>query len=110
MRTGSELDLRKPQVMTILNVTPDSFYAGSRTPRVAEIERRIGEAVEAGCSIIDVGGYSSRSGAEVVPPEEEWRRVAEGVGAVRRIAPARPCRSIRSAPRWPSGPSESSVL
>ncbi len=87
MRTGNELDLRKPQVMTILNVTPDSFYAGSRTPRVAEIERRIGEAVEAGCSIIDVGGYSSRSGAEVVPPEEEWRRVAEGVGAVRRIAP-----------------------
>ena len=87
MRTGSELDLRKPQVMTILNVTPDSFYAGSRTPRVAEIERHIGEAVEAGCSIIDVGGYSSRPGAEVVPPEEEWRRVAEGVGAVRRIAP-----------------------
>ncbi len=73
--------------MTILNVTPDSFYAGSRTPRTAEIERRIREAVEAGCSIIDVGGYSSRPGADVVPPEEEWRRVAEGVGAVRRIAP-----------------------
>lgn len=73
--------------MTILNVTPDSFYAGSRTQRTAEIERRIGEAVEAGCSIIDVGGYSSRPGADVVPPGEEWRRVAEGVGAVRRIAP-----------------------
>lgn len=87
MHAKVKLDLRRPQVMTILNVTPDSFYAGSRTPRTEEIERRIREAVEAGCSIIDVGGYSSRPGADVVPPEEEWRRVQEGIEAIRRIAP-----------------------
>lgn len=73
--------------MAILNVTPDSFYSGSRTPQPLELERRIREAVESGCSILDVGGYSSRPGAAEVPPEEEWRRVAAGVDAVRRIAP-----------------------
>ena len=80
-------DFRRPQVMTILNVTPDSFYAGSRTPQPEAIEARIREAVAAGCSLIDVGGYSSRSGADEVSPEEEWRRVEAGVAAVRRVAP-----------------------
>ena len=56
MRTGNELDLRKPQVMTILNVTPYSFYAGRRTQRVAESARRIAQAVAAGCSIHHAGG------------------------------------------------------
>ena len=76
-----------PCVMAILNVTPDSFYAGSRTPSAGEVERRVLEAVGEGASIIDVGGYSSRPGADEVPPDEEWRRVALGVGAVRRLAP-----------------------
>lgn len=74
--------------MTILNVTPDSFYAASRTQALGEIERRVAEAVGAGASIIDVGGYSSRSGAAEVTPDEEWRRVELGVAAVRRVAPA----------------------
>lgn len=82
-----ELDFRRPQVMTILNVTPDSFYAGSRTPRIEAIEARVHEAVAAGCTMIDVGGYSSRPGADEVKPEEEWRRVETGVAAVRRVAP-----------------------
>ena len=73
--------------MAILNVTPDSFYAGSRTPSAGEVERRVLEAVGEGASIIDVGGYSSRPGADEVPPDEEWRRVALGVEAVRRLAP-----------------------
>ena len=76
-----------PCVMAILNVTPDSFYAGSRTPSAGEVERRVLEAVGEGASIIDVGGYSSRPGADEVPPDEEWRRVALGVEAVRRLAP-----------------------
>lgn len=87
MRNGIDIDFRQPQVMTILNVTPDSFYPGSRTPQPEAIAQRIRDAVQAGCSIIDVGGYSSRPGADVVPPDEEWRRVAEGIDAVRRIAP-----------------------
>lgn len=73
--------------MAILNVTPDSFYAGSRTPDSAAVEARVREAVAEGARIVDVGGYSSRPGADEVPPEEEWRRVALGVETVRRLAP-----------------------
>lgn len=81
------LDLARPQVMAILNATPDSFYAASRTFDAEAMERRAAEAVAAGASIIDVGGYSSRPGAAEVAPDEEWRRVREGVAAVRRAAP-----------------------
>ena len=73
--------------MAILNVTPDSFFAGSRTADEDAIARRVKEAVDAGCSIIDVGGYSSRPGAAEVPPEQEWLRVERGVATVRRLAP-----------------------
>ena len=92
------LDFSRRQVMTIVNVTPDSFFAGSRTPDrlpggtpgVDNVERRVREAVEAGASVIDVGGYSSRPGADEVSPEEEWRRVDLGVGAVRSLSPDLP--------------------
>ncbi len=73
--------------MAILNVTPDSFYAGSRTFDAAAVEERVRECVAQGASIVDVGGCSSRPGADEVSPEEEWRRVALGVAAVRRLAP-----------------------
>ena len=84
------LDFSRRQVMTIVNVTPDSFFAGSRTPEWLDVERRVREAVEAGASVIDVGGYSSRPGADEVSPEEEWRRVDLGVGAVRSLSPDLP--------------------
>lgn len=84
------LDFSRRQVMTIVNVTPDSFFAGSRTPDWLGVERRVREAVEAGASVIDVGGYSSRPGADEVSPEEEWRRVDLGVGAVRSLSPDLP--------------------
>ncbi len=80
-------DFSQPRVMAILNVTPDSFFAGSRMPDASHVERRVREAVAEGASIIDVGGYSARSGADEVSPGEEWRRVKLGVGAVRRLAP-----------------------
>lgn len=83
-------DLTQPRVMAILNVTPDSFYSGSRTPDAEAVERRVREVVEEGASIIDVGGYSSRPGADPVSEEEEWRRVELGVAAVRRLAPDLP--------------------
>ena len=78
-------DLSEPRVMAILNVTPDSFYADSRTSDASAIEHRVREAVEEGADLIDVGGYSSRPGAAEVSEEEEWRRVAAGIGAVRRV-------------------------
>ena len=84
------LDFSRRQVMTIVNVTPDSFFAGSRTPDWLDVERRVREAVEAGASVIDVGGYSSRPGADEVSPEEEWRRVDLGVVAVRSLSPDLP--------------------
>lgn len=80
-------DFSQPRVMAILNVTPDSFFAGSRMPDAPHVERRVREAVAEGASIIDVGGYSSRPGSDEVSPGEEWRRVKLGVGAVRRLAP-----------------------
>ena len=84
------LDLSRRRVMTIVNVTPDSFFAGSRTPDWLAIERRVRDAVACGASIIDVGGYSSRPGADEVPPDEEWRRVDLGIGAVRALSPDLP--------------------
>lgn len=84
------LDFSRRQVMTIVNVTPDSFFAGSRTPDWLDVERRVRDAVEAGASVIDVGCYSSRPGADEVSPEEEWRRVDLGVGAVRSLSPDLP--------------------
>ena len=80
-------DFSQPRGMAILNVTPDSFFAGSRMPDAPHVERRVREAVAEGASIIDVGGYSSRPGADEVSPDEEWRRVELGVEAVRRLAP-----------------------
>ena len=85
-------DFSQPRVMAILNVTPDSFFAGSRMPDAPHVERRVREAVAEGASIIDVGGYSSRSGADEVSPGEEWRRVKLGVGAVR------PCHTSSRSP------------
>lgn len=85
-----DLDLTRRRVMTIVNVTPDSFYAGSRTPDWLAIEHRVRDAVACGASIIDVGGYSSRPGADEVSPDEEWRRVDLGIGAVRALSPDLP--------------------
>lgn len=80
------LDLSRPCVMAIVNVTPDSFYAGSRTFSRAQILRRVEQVIEQGCSIIDIGGFSSRPGADDVPAEEEWRRVELGLRCVREIS------------------------
>ncbi len=88
MKIGEQtLDLQRPAVMTIVNVTPDSFFAGSRSMHAEEIATRIEEAVGWGARIVDVGGYSSRPGAEDVPVDEELDRVMLGVGIVREKAP-----------------------
>lgn len=84
------LDFSRPCVMAILNVTPDSFYAGSRSFSTEEIERRVVEMVAEGADWIDVGGYSSRPGAEEVSPEEEFRRVSRAMTTIRRLNPEIP--------------------
>lgn len=74
------------QVMAIVNVTPDSFFAGSRRQSEAEIVAAAERALLEGAGIIDLGGYSSRQGAEDVSPEEEFRRLERGVETVRQVA------------------------
>lgn len=76
-----------PSVMGILNVTPDSFYAGSRKQTEEEICARVNQIVEEGGDIIDVGAFSTRPGSEVVSLEEELRRMRYGLTIVRREQP-----------------------
>ena len=84
---GTLMDLATPRVMGIVNVTPDSFFAGSRTRTEADIARRVEQLVAEGADILDVGGYSSRPGADDVSPEEECERLRLGLGVIRRVAP-----------------------
>ena len=82
------MDLRVPQVMGILNVTPDSFYAGSRKQTEGEIAERCHQIVSEGGSIIDVGGCSTRPGAEVASESEEMERLRFALTVVRREQPS----------------------
>lgn len=72
---GDLIEWKEPVVMGILNVTPDSFYSGSRKQTEKEIEERIQSILEEGGTIIDVGGYSSRPDAIDILEEEEMRRL-----------------------------------
>lgn len=81
---GQLVDLSIPRVMGILNVTPDSFYAGSRKQTEAEIAARVEQIVGEGGTMIDVGAFSTRPGAQQVTEEEEMRRLRFGLDIVRR--------------------------
>ena len=81
--------LDRPLVMGILNATPDSFFADSRTP-VSDVEalrRRVRTLVDEGADCIDVGAYSTRPGADEVSADEEMRRLAAALEVVREEAP-----------------------
>lgn len=84
---GKLHEFDRPQIMGILNVTPDSFYAGSRTIDEGGIARRVEALVTQGADIIDIGAYSSRPGADDVSPEEEIARLSRGMKLLREIAP-----------------------
>ena len=84
---GFLLDLSSPCIMGILNVTPDSFYAGSRMQTEIDITHRIEQIVGEGAGIIDVGAYSSRPNAENVSPAEEMERLRMGLGILRKVQP-----------------------
>ncbi len=86
---GKLVELQRPWVMGILNVTPDSFYAESRTPMAEPvgIAERAEKMLLEGADIIDVGAYSSRSGAEDISPLEEMKRLEVALAAVRNVAP-----------------------
>lgn len=81
------LDLSSPQVMGILNVTPDSFYAGSRKQTEQEIAERTNQIISEGATSIDVGAFSTRPGSAYVSEEEEIQRMRNGLSIVRREQP-----------------------
>lgn len=84
---GRLLDLSVPQVMGILNATPDSFFAGSRRQTETEIAVRANEIIEQGGTIIDVGAFSTRPGADEVSEQEETERLRRALAIVRREQP-----------------------
>ncbi len=84
---GRLLDLTTPQVMGILNVTPDSFYYGSRMQTQEEIAVRARQIIDEGASIIDIGAYSSRPNAEHITAGEEMNRLRTGLEIVNRNHP-----------------------
>ncbi len=81
--SGRLISLERPLVMGILNVTPDSFYSGSRTPELHELVERARRLMADGADCLDVGGYSSRPGCEDISAEEEWARLDPALGALR---------------------------
>jgi dihydropteroate synthase len=84
---GKLLDLATPRVMGILNITPDSFYKGSRYNSDEEIIKAAVRMMEEGADILDVGGYSSRPGAEDVTQSEESQRVLNAIKLITRELP-----------------------
>jgi dihydropteroate synthase len=96
---GRLLDLSTPKVMGILNITPDSFYAGSRYRDETEIIESAQKMIESGAAILDVGGYSTRPGAADISQEEERARVVKAIQAVRENVPGAiiSCDTFRSS-------------
>ena len=84
---GKLLDLSIPKVMGVINITPDSFYEGSRANEEKEILKAAAGIIEGGADIIDIGGYSSRPGAAEVPPEEEKKRVLTAICLINKEFP-----------------------
>ena len=88
--SGRLVSLEKPLVMGIVNVTPDSFFAGSRIDGAKALRERLYTLVREGAALADLGAYSSRPGAEEVSPEEERRRLRPALQILRDEYPDLP--------------------
>jgi dihydropteroate synthase len=91
---GQLKTFERPQVMGILNVTPDSFFDGGRYQRVEEALQRAARLLKEGADWIDLGGYSSRPGALDITPEEEKQRVLPVLEALKKEYGSRVCVSV----------------
>jgi dihydropteroate synthase len=87
---GRLLTVNRPLIMGIINRAPDSFYSGSRYPEDDAFVQRAEQLIARGADCLDIGGQSTRPGAELIGEEEELRRVVGGIGLLHR--------------RWPSIP------
>ncbi|WP_367868767.1 dihydropteroate synthase [Pedobacter sp. WC2423] len=84
---GELLDLSRPCVMGILNLTPDSFYSNSRTGSIDAALERAETCLKEGAAFIDIGAYSSRPGAAEVTTDEELRRMIPAITAISKRFP-----------------------
>lgn len=88
--TLGKFTITRPWVMGILNVTPDSFWAGSRCDTQQAIEQRVATMIDEGADAIDIGAYSTRSGAAEVTVHDEMARLDRAMHIVRDMAPDLP--------------------
>ena len=84
---SQKLSIDKPLIMGIVNATPDSFYACSRTFNEDALQARVERLVSEGVDVIDVGACSTRPGTESVSPDEECKRLERAMAVVKRVAP-----------------------
>ncbi|MBE7178818.1 MAG: dihydropteroate synthase, partial [Mucilaginibacter polytrichastri] len=84
---GRLIDLHTPKVMGIINLTPDSFYAGSRFSGENSIVKEAQQMLDHGADMLDLGAYSSRPGAEDISAGEETSRLIPAVGAISKSFP-----------------------
>ena len=82
-----EIPITQPVVMGILNITPDSFFGGSRFTALTDILKTAENMLADGALILDIGGQSSRPGSERIGPEEEWQRVFPALEAIKKEFP-----------------------
>lgn len=80
---GEIVDLDTPKVMTIINTTPDSFFSGSRKTEERELIESVEHAITEKTNILDIGGYSTRPGADFVSEEEEIRRITSALKTIK---------------------------
>jgi dihydropteroate synthase len=85
---GQLIDLSEPIIMGVLNVTPDSFFDGGKYENVKALLQQVGKMISAGAMIIDVGGMSSRPGAEIINVSEELSRVIPIIEQIKEHFPA----------------------
>ncbi len=81
---GSLLDLKRPVVMAVINVSPDSFYHSLDYQQTEEVLKHAEKAVEEGAAILDIGGLSTRPGSPQIPIEDEWERLEKPLQAIER--------------------------
>ena len=84
---GNLIDLSKPKIMGILNITPDSFYSESRKQNTLEIILTAEKMINEGAEILDIGGMSTRPGAETIESEVEIKRIEEPIKLIRKEFP-----------------------
>ena len=87
--SGKVLDLSEPKVMAICNITSDSFYAGSRADNEKDLIKMVEKHLREGADIVDIGGMSSRPGAEEIPVEDEIEKVSWAIKIIKREYPGR---------------------